>query len=279
VSGDAAGDEPAIRIGHPVVDEGRLLLELVSPPGWPWLPPPEPGEPLAAYLERALLKDPFYLDVCRKLGDGPRLRIAPFRPSLTLAKWRERYPPKPLRRTYTYPDAVLVRLLVALCDQLRAGEVELRGVRLSSLAEERVPLALFRFEDMVLYPNTSDGGQLRPEGRLPEGLPEYRELTLWPGELAAEEIAAQPVPAGAAAPPSPAVAPTPAPEADSAEQALKDWLRAWPGRVLKGPGRETFNDWARRRLAAAKAAPELQGIHITQARLRGLDSKLSDGAL
>jgi hypothetical protein len=208
VSGDAADDEPAIRIRQPVVDEARLLPELVSPPGWPRLPPPASGEKLAAYLER-LRQDPFVQKVSRYFGE-PRPR--PFRPALmTLPKWRERYPDKPIRRGYSdraaspnyYPDMVRDRLLVALCDQLLAGEVELRGVRLSSLAEERVPLALFRFEDMVLYPNTSDGGQLRPEGRLPEGLHEYRKLTLWPVSKAVPELtseqAAQSLPYGAPA--------------------------------------------------------------------------------
>jgi hypothetical protein len=254
----AAGDEPAIRIGQPVGDEqGRLLRELVSPPGWPRLPPPKRGEKLAAYLERALLKDSFYLDVSRYFEEP---RITPFRPALmTLAKWCERYPPKPIRRGYSdrlasrtyYPNMVRDRLLVALCDQLRAGEVELRGVRLSSLAVERVPLALFRFEDIVLYPNTSDGGQLRPEGRLPEGLPEYRELTLWPG-------------AGAPVAASGEVSPDQAAEISSKpEEEVLQWLRDYKPRQP----RETYSDWEKRRLADAKAK---FGDHVRQAKLREL---------
>ena len=64
------------------------------------------------------------------------------------------------------------------------------------------------------------------------------------------------------------------PGVDSKEQALEAWIRAWPKRVRKGPKKETYNDWVRRRLAAAKDASELQGVHITQQELRKVDRKI-----
>jgi hypothetical protein len=65
----------------------------------------------------------------------------------------------------------------------------------------------------------------------------------------------------------------PLPAADSEDQILEIWVRNYPQRVRNGPKRETYNEWAARRLKAAKDAPELKGKHMTQTGLREVDKR------
>ena len=115
---------------------------------------------------------------------------------MTLAKWKDRYPPKPIRRGYGkpkaernyYPDAVLARLLVALCDQLRAGELVLRGFDLDLREERPIDPVLYDLPHMLLDPGADE---FRPEAERRGS--NHRRLTLWPapgdaGRASAEAV-------------------------------------------------------------------------------------------
>jgi hypothetical protein len=227
VNANDAGDDPAIRIKLPDFDEMGRPREITSPPGWPFPHRLEPDEPMAALFER-LRRDPFVQEASQYFGCEPRLRI--LCPSeMTLAKWKDRYPPKPIRRGYGkpkaernyYPDAVLARLLVALCDQLRAGELVLRGFDLDLREERPIDPVLYDLPHMLLDPGADE---FRPEAE--RRGPHYCRLTLWPAPGDAGRASAE---AGAeserAAAADPSQSPTPPALAVAVEAAIREALR------------------------------------------------------
>ena len=79
--------------------DGHLVIRLtygeplVSPDGWPRLPTPEPGETLAAFLDRAIVGDLFLQSVSSRTPSGPVPPLDGKRPAnLTPAWWEEEWP-------------------------------------------------------------------------------------------------------------------------------------------------------------------------------------------
>jgi hypothetical protein len=191
---------------------GRLVIRLnygepiVSPDGWPRLPTPEPGEPVAAFVDRAIVGDPFLQFVTSRTSGGPVPPLAVVRPAeRTFAWWEEEWPNRELSlwddpppRNY-HRDRVYWRLVVEWFDRLRDSDPVMRGHRtdLPAYPSEEVEPGLFRNHYMELRPHAPGGGWFRPEewrgDRPPPGLlRRYRELTLWPAQAAEAKRAKTP---------------------------------------------------------------------------------------
>jgi hypothetical protein len=228
--------------GDDAVGDGRLKIPLpyvkpefgswsggplFSPDGWPRLPPPDPGETVAAFLDRAIVGDRFLEAVTARTFQGPVSPLAVVRPADRIfGWWVEEWPyrePSPfpwpaeaeLPRSY-HRDRVYWLLVVEWFDRLRNGDLVMRGHRTDGLApgppagaartrslrgDAAYPgevVALGRWENpyMALRPRA---GLFEPEqwhGRLPPpGLPWYRDLTVWPaGAAEAKQKARRRVP-------------------------------------------------------------------------------------
>ncbi len=210
---------------------GRLFFHLgsgkllVSSDGWPRLPPPEPGETLAAFIDRAIVRDRllqlFRFHTVWELVSP----LAMVRPAeRTLGWWKEKWPyrapsladsaladrlgdeavwGKPLPLDY-HRDRVFWRLAVELFDRLRDGDLVVKGRRMDvSTAEvESVERGLWQNDFMVLRPRHRRGGWFGPEvweeHQPPTTLTEsYCELTVWPAsKLPTLALVADQAPAG-----------------------------------------------------------------------------------
>jgi hypothetical protein len=191
VTGDSEGEG---RGGHLVIclDGGETYP---SPDDWPQLPSAEPGETLAAFWDRAIVGDPFLQSVTAHTSHN--LQGLPWvaRPAeQTFARWEERWPDKVFYRSYDesagnyHRDRVCWRLVVELCERLRAGDLVMKGRRtdVSEYPLEVVNQGLFRNPFMMLRPRIRQGGWFRPEqwhgSEPPQSLPSYHELMLWPAK-------------------------------------------------------------------------------------------------
>jgi hypothetical protein len=185
--------DPCVRVHL----DGGAMLE--SPPGWPQLPAPEPGELMTAYIARAIFGDAFFHNVeqlCRESGSTFRL-LRGLRPAhRTAAAWQAKYP----RRVFTITSAsasselfelrelVYWRLVAALFDQLRSGELHAKGRRLDVVGgDANVPVELWGNPDMVWL----HAGEFLPRQRQGRALPgsalwSFVELTLWPAAPSAK---------------------------------------------------------------------------------------------
>jgi hypothetical protein len=181
--------------------DGHLVIRLpygdpiVSPDDWPHLPPPNPGETVAAFIDRAIVADPFLRLVVHRTPQEPVPLLAVARPAeRTLPWWEENWPYKetvlwepPPPRNY-HRDRVYWRLVVELCERLRAEDLVMKGHRtdVSAYPLEVVEQGLFRNPFMMLRPRIRQGGWFRPEqwhgSEPPQSLPSYHELMLWPAE-------------------------------------------------------------------------------------------------
>ena len=197
---------------------------LFSPDGWPCLPPPEPGETVAAFIDRAIVGDPFLQAVTVRTFQGlvsPRAVVHPA--DRIFGWWGEEWPYKEppmfrwpgeaeLPRSY-HRDRVYWRLVVELFDRLRDGGLVMRGHRTDGLtpgppagaARTRSPRADAAYPGEVVAPGRWENpfmvlrpraGLFEPEqwrGRTPPpGLPWYRDLTVWPAEAVATRQKALP---------------------------------------------------------------------------------------
>ena len=175
-----------------VTYNGRSLF---LPAGWR-LTPPQPGEPISAYRDRAIYRHQLVCDIFA-LADGRELALPKGLDSIRPAErtfewWRKTYPysgrEMTLKESLEYDLARLVwRLLVALFDQFRAGDqvvVEGRRMDVSTSEVELVERGLWQNDFMVLRPHPRGGGLFVPEvwqGRQPPTtLESYCELTVWP---------------------------------------------------------------------------------------------------
>jgi hypothetical protein len=109
---------------------------LSSPAGWPRLPPPDPGEPVAAFIDRATIEDPFLRSIMPRTSRGPVPPLAVVRPAdLTLLWWGKTWPYKEFSLWEDTPppnyhrDRVYWRLVVEWFDRLRDGDPVMRGHR------------------------------------------------------------------------------------------------------------------------------------------------------
>jgi hypothetical protein len=195
---------------------GRLVIRpmygdpIVSPDGWPRLPPPDLGESVAVFIDRA---------ITRRTSRGPVSPLAVVRPAeQTFPWWEERWPSRepswddPPPPNY-HRDRVYWRLVVEWFDRLRDGDLAMKGHRTDGLtpgppagaARTRSPRADAAYPGEVVAPDRWENpymvlrpraGLLEPEqwrGRPPPpGLPWYRDLTVWPAEAAATKQKAQP---------------------------------------------------------------------------------------
>jgi hypothetical protein len=179
--------DPLVRV-H--LDHGAMLE---SPRGWPQLPAPEPGELMTAYIARAIFGNPFLGSVeqlCRESGFSFR-RLLMLRPaSCTTKAWQAKHS----RRMFTITSAsessklfelrelVYGRLVAALFDQLRSGELRAKGQRVDVVGgDPNVPAELWGNPDMLWL----HIGEFRPQQRQGcappgTGLWSFVELTLWP---------------------------------------------------------------------------------------------------
>jgi hypothetical protein len=146
VAGVTGGDDGNGRLFFHL-GPGKLL---VSSDGWPRLPPPEPGETLAAFIDRAIVHGRllrlFRPYTFRELVSP----LAGVRPAeRTLGWWKEKWPyrapsladsaladwldepawGKPLPRDY-YRDRAFWRLAVELFDRLRDRDLVVKGRRM-----------------------------------------------------------------------------------------------------------------------------------------------------
>jgi hypothetical protein len=203
-------------IGRPGVTGGNAEVDFVTyngrglflPAGWR-LTPPEPGEPISAYFDRAIYGHQLVWDIFA-LADGRKLALPKGLDSIRPAErtfewWRKTYPysgrDKTLKESLEYDLARLVwRLLVALFDQFRAGDqvvVEGRRMDVSTSEVELVKRGLWQNDFMVLRPRHRRGGLFVPEAwqerQPPTTLTEsYRELTLWPAKASETKQKARP---------------------------------------------------------------------------------------
>jgi hypothetical protein len=218
-------------IGRPGVTggddgNGRLFFhvgsgEQLEAADWPRLSPPEPGETVAAFIDRAIVRDRllrlFRPYTFRELVSP----LAVVRPAeRTLGWWKEKWPYRapsladsaladwldeavwgtPLPLDY-HRDRVFWRLAVELFDRLRDGDLVVKGRRMDDLTSEVevVKRGLLRNPFMVLRPRHRQGGLFVPEvweeRQPPVTLKEsYCELTVWPAE--ARRNSPRPVPPG-----------------------------------------------------------------------------------
>jgi hypothetical protein len=186
------------------LDFGEVLQ---SPIDWPRLPQPT-GEPMRAYMDRAIIGDRFFRAVekrCTQAGLTPQ-RLGSIRPATyTLGWWEAKYP----RRMLEFPwraafpqewltelrqlrEMIYWRLIAELCERLRADEFRAEGQRIDIVVEGRssVPAVLWRNPDMLLR---ALSGELCPEPRPmrhrspgPQ-LPSFIELMLWPAAAPKKE--------------------------------------------------------------------------------------------
>jgi hypothetical protein len=183
---------------------------LVSPEGWPQLPPPELGETLAAFWDRAIGGDPFLQLITPFTSDRrPVPSLDEGRPAdLTLAWWEKKWPYKVFDRSWDdsslrgyHCDRVYWRLVVELIDRLRGGDLVMKGYRTDASESddsgsllEPVRRTLLQNPFMVLCPRAPGGGWFRPGhsygSEPPSGLPWYHKLTLWPAEAKREKTPA-----------------------------------------------------------------------------------------
>jgi hypothetical protein len=195
VTGDSEGGG---RGGHLVIRlDGGVTYP--SPNDWPQLPPAEPGETLAAFWDRAIVGDPFLQSIiARTFRNLQGLSLVARPAEQTFGRWEERWPDKVFYRSYDesprnyHRDRVYWRLVVELCERLRAGDLVMKGHLRDVFALEVVKQGLFRDPFMVLRPRASPGGWFRPEqwhsSQPPQSLSSsYHGLTLWPAEAAAPE--------------------------------------------------------------------------------------------
>jgi hypothetical protein len=195
---------------------------LASPDGWPRLPPSDPGETVAAFIDRAIVGDSFLQLITPLTSDRrPAPSLDGRRPAdLTLAWWEREWPYKVFHRMWDdspprgyHRDRVYWRLVVEWFDRLRDGDLVMKGHRTDGLtpgppagaARTRSPRADAAYPGEVVAPDRWENpymvlrpraGLLEPEqwrGRPPPpGLPWYRDLTVWPAEAAPTKQKAQP---------------------------------------------------------------------------------------
>jgi hypothetical protein len=179
------------------LDRGEVLQ---SPIDWPQLPQPT-GEPMCAYMDRAIIGDRFFQAVekrCTQAGLTPR-RLGSMRPAThTLGWWETKYPHRMLEFQWraAFPQEWLTelrqlremiywRLIAELCERLLAGDFRAEGQRIDIVVEGRssVPAVLWRNPDMLLRPLSAElCPEPRPMRHRSPGpqLPSFIELTLWP---------------------------------------------------------------------------------------------------
>jgi hypothetical protein len=189
---DVGSNRPLLRV-H--LDAGEVLE---TPPDWPLLPPPTPGESAPAYMGRAILGDRFFQEVEKLCGQAglARYRLRAVRPATcALVWWERKYPDRVLQLPWAaaFPDQrrselsqlrepVYRRLVVELCERLRAGDFRAKGQRIDVVGgSPEVPGELWGNPDMILLPS----GELRPQQRQGHpppgvGLPTFVALTVWP---------------------------------------------------------------------------------------------------
>jgi hypothetical protein len=185
---------------------------LFLPAGWR-LTPPEPGEPISGYFDRAIYDHQLVWNIFT-LADGRELALPKGLDSIRPAErtfewWRKTYPysgrDKTLKESLEYDLARLVwRLVVALFDQFRAGDLVVKGRRMdvSTSEVESVERGLWQNDFMVLRPRHRRGGWFGPEvweeHQPPTTLTEsYCELTVWPAsKLPTLALVADQAPAG-----------------------------------------------------------------------------------
>jgi hypothetical protein len=170
--------------------------QLFSPKGWPPHWRPEPGETLAAALDRDINGDRFLRGITPLTSGGrPVPPLDGRRPAdLTLARWEKEYPykvldpwGKPVSLDY-HRDRVHLRLVVEMIARWESGDLVMKARRMDVPTSplEVVERGLVRNHFMVLRPHAPGGGWFRPEkwheSEPPPGLPWYCELTLWPAE-------------------------------------------------------------------------------------------------
>jgi hypothetical protein len=152
---------------------------LESPPDWPQLPPPASSEPLAAYTERAVLRDPFFQEVEKR---SVRAGFSPCRPgalrpaTYTLEWWQSNYPKRSFTLTAVgahprevwHPDLrqlqelVFWRLIVELFERLRSGEFYAEGRRIDVVeGDTKVVAELWSNPNMLLLPRSEFQGKQR----------------------------------------------------------------------------------------------------------------------
>jgi hypothetical protein len=102
-AGDEGGDRLVISLPWIKPEFGSQYGgPLVSPEGWPQLPPPVPGETFAAYWDRAVAGDPFLQQVTPLTSDRrPVPSLDGWRPAdLTLEWWETKWPYKVFDRRW-----------------------------------------------------------------------------------------------------------------------------------------------------------------------------------
>jgi hypothetical protein len=182
--------------------DGHLIVRLdtgetfVSPDGWPQLPPPESGETVAAFWDRAIIGDAFLQSITARTSRGqkvPRLD-GRYPAELTLAWWEKTWPYREFSRIFNespgnyHRDRVYWRLGVEVVARWEAGYLMVKGRRMDDPSSPLVEVDrdLFRFPFMVLRPHAPGGGWFRSEkwrgNEPPQDLPWYYELTVWPAE-------------------------------------------------------------------------------------------------
>jgi hypothetical protein len=204
--GDEGGDRLVIRLPWLKPEFGSEYGgPLVSPEGWPPRWSPVSGETLAAFWDRTIVEDSFLQQITPLTSDRrPVPSLDGWRPAdLTLAWWERKWPFKVFdRREDDSPprgyhrDRVFWRLVVEFSARLGAGDLVVKARRLdASESDDPKPVkpGLLRNPFMVLRPHAPHGGWFRPEqwhgSEPPPSLLEYqyRDLTLWPAEVAETE--------------------------------------------------------------------------------------------
>jgi hypothetical protein len=170
------------------------------PEEFPRLPmPAADGEPLAAYVERAINRHPLIVAINSfhvVLAHKPLQRLAKLQPEQrTVDWWKKRQPaipdgwedeewmPPPSLRVLTYQrERWRMRLMVELFERLRGGDLISQGIRRDDPDQVPRPVrqGLWRHPDMVLNPETGRFWPEAPRGQSApsDKLPEYRSLTL-----------------------------------------------------------------------------------------------------
>jgi hypothetical protein len=223
-----------------MTDSGPLVrvelgagVVLESPPEWPQLPAPTPGESIGAYIERAILGDSFFQELekrCVRAGLGHR-RVGLLRPETHTLEWWETICPD---RRFALPwvvaspdewrtelrkarETVFWRLVVGMFELLRTGRIRAAGRRIDVVqGAPEVEADLWDNPDMALLRS----GEFRPDQRwghpAPSSqLPSYIDLSLSVGP-AASDAPATPEPTTAATPPKK----KPKPKQDKLKDAL-----------------------------------------------------------
>jgi hypothetical protein len=199
VTGDGASGSP-LRVCFELITEG----DLVSPDGWPsCMSPPTPGEPIAAYWDRVISRNPFLQAVLARAAGLKAPSLGWMRPAdHTFEWWAKTWSEAemPSVPSWVFATArkeamnrhikrIYWRLVVEWRGQILAGDLVMKGYRddVSELPLEKVEPRLLLNSFMALRPRSPGGIGFYPEqwhGQQPPSLRRYRELTLWPAETA-----------------------------------------------------------------------------------------------